>query len=88
MILLYFDDVLEFIFIFFIWHFFFKKILSTNGTAFFVSLNGKKKKPKQREKKMVPSPQLCTRGQEEVIDHGISHKLKNFHYHNTLAIST
>jgi hypothetical protein len=76
------------LFLFFSFGIFFKKILSTNGTAFFVSLNGKKKKPKQREKKMVPPPQLCTRGQEEVIDHGISHKLKKNHYHNTLAIST
>jgi hypothetical protein len=35
---------------FFIWHFK-KKILSTNGTAFFGSLNGKKKcQKKEREK--------------------------------------
>jgi hypothetical protein len=47
-----------------------------------------KKMPKQGEKKMLPPPQLCTRGQEEIIDHGISHKLKKIHYHNTLAIST
>jgi len=47
-----------------------------------------KKMPKQREKKMMLTPQLCTRGQEEIIDHRISHKLKKFHYHNTLAIST
>ncbi len=44
--------------------------------------------PKERERKMMPPPQLCTRGQEEIIDHGISHKLKFFHYHNNLAIST
>ncbi len=36
----------------------------------------------------MPPPQLSTRGQEEIIDHGISHKLKKMHYHNTLAIST
>jgi hypothetical protein len=47
-----------------------------------------KKMPKQREKKMMLTPQLCTRGQEEIIDHRISHKLKKFHYHNTLAMST
>jgi hypothetical protein len=56
MILLYFDGLLEF-FIFFHLAFFSKKeILSTNGTAFMGSLNGKK------EKKMVPPPQLCTGG--------------------------
>ncbi len=44
--------------------------------------------PKQRERKTMPPPQHCTRGQEEIIDHGISHKLKKMHYHNTLAIST
>jgi len=43
--------------------------------------------PKQRERKIMPPHELCTRGQEEIIDHGISHKLKKFHYHNTLAIS-
>jgi hypothetical protein len=37
-----------------------------------------KKMPKQRERKMMPPPQLCTRGQEEIIDHGVSHKLQNF----------
>jgi hypothetical protein len=37
-----------------------KEILSTNGTAFMGSLNGKKFKKK--EKKMVPPPQLCTGG--------------------------
>jgi hypothetical protein len=63
-----------------------KKILSTNGTAFLGSLNGKKM-PKQRERKMMPPPELCTRGQEEIIDHGVSQKLENFQYHNTLAIS-
>jgi len=49
---------------------------------------GKKKMPKQRERKIMPPRELCTKGQEEIIDHGISHKLKKFHYHNTLAIST
>jgi hypothetical protein len=87
MTLLYFDDLLVLFFIFFIWHFLLKNILSTNGTAFLGSLNGKKM-PKQRERKMMPPPQLCTRGQEEIIDHGISHKSKKMHYHNTLAIST
>ncbi len=47
-----------------------------------------KKMPKKKEKKMMPPPQLCTRGQEKIIDHGISHKLNFFHYHNTLSIST
>jgi hypothetical protein len=37
-----------------------------------------KEMPKERERKMMPPPQLCTRGQEEIIDHGISHKLKIF----------
>ncbi len=50
------------------------------------SFNGKKFKKK--EKKMMPPPQLCTGGQEKIIDHGISHKLKIFHYNETLAIST
>ncbi len=36
---------------------------------------------------MMPPPELCTRGQEEIIDHGVSQKLENFQYHNTLAIS-
>jgi hypothetical protein len=36
----------------------------------------------------MPAPQHCTRGQENTIDHGISHKLKIFHYYKTLAIST
>ncbi len=44
--------------------------------------------PKERERKMMPPPQVCTRGQEEIIDRGISHQLKKFHYHNALAIST
>ncbi len=43
--------------------------------------------PKQRERKMMPPPQLCRRGQEEIIDLGVSQKLENFQYHNTLAIS-
>jgi hypothetical protein len=47
-----------------------------------------KKLPKKKKKKMMPLLQLCTRGQEKIIDHGISHKLKIFHYHNTLVIST
>ncbi len=50
------------------------------------SLNGKKEKKK--EKKMMPPPQLCTGGQEKIIDHGIWHKLKIFHSNKTLAIST
>jgi hypothetical protein len=71
--LLYFDGLLEFYFIF-LFGIFFKKIskkeiLSTNGTAFMGSLNGKKEKKK--EKKMMPPPQLCTGGQEKIIDHGI-----------------
>jgi hypothetical protein len=47
-----------------------------------------KKVPQKKEKKMMPPPQLCTRGKEKIIDHGISHKLKIFHYYKTLAIST
>jgi hypothetical protein len=46
------------------------------------------KSSKKKEKKMMPPPQRCTGGQEKIIDHGISHKLKIFHYNKTLAIST
>jgi hypothetical protein len=60
MILLYFDGLLEFLFFFHLAFFSKKEILSTNGTAFMGSLNGKKFKKK--EKKMVPPPQLCTGG--------------------------
>jgi hypothetical protein len=44
--------------------------------------------PKQSQRKMMPPPQLCRRGRDEIIDHGMSHKLGKIHYHNTLAIST
>jgi hypothetical protein len=57
MILLYFDGLLEF-FIFFHLAFFSKKeILSTNGTAFMGSLNGKKEK--KRRKKWCPHPNFA-----------------------------
>jgi hypothetical protein len=51
MIFLYFDDLLEFLF-YFSFGISFKKILSTNGSAFFGSLNGNKKcQEKKNEKK-------------------------------------
>jgi hypothetical protein len=62
--LLYFDGLLEFYFIF-SFGIFFKKIskkeiLSTNGTAFMGSLNGKKFK-KKGEKNDAPTPTLHRR---------------------------
>jgi len=48
-------------FIFFSFGIFFKKILSTNGTAFLGSLNGKKNAKTKREKNGAPTPTLYNR---------------------------
>jgi hypothetical protein len=55
--LLYFDGLLEFYFIFSFGIFFKTKILSTNGTAFMGSFNGKKCQ-KKGEKNDAPTPTL------------------------------